>query len=184
MGATLKLSGGSYRNGTVTAVQFERCAQTCVPVTRGGSGSVTVTAADAGYYMRAWVTVSGPGGSVSTWASAAIGPVRSRTAGAAALQPGTGTGTIRSSAGRALARVSTYRKRSAAHPASVGTDSTATVRVTRLSGNRAPLRVWACVAHAGSPVSCTAPRAVQHAVSFTLTVPAGDRAELVAVAQG
>lgn len=182
MGATLKLSGGSYRNGTVTAVQFERCAQTCVPVTRGGSGSVTVTAADAGYYMRAWVTVSGPGGSVSTWANTAIGPVRSRTAGAAALQPGTGT--IRGSAGRALARVSTPRKRSAAHPASAGTDSTATVRFTRLSGSRAPLRVWACVARAGSPVSCTAPRAVQHTVSFTLTVPAGDRAVLVAVTQG
>ncbi|HEY2440675.1 MAG TPA: hypothetical protein VGI07_10610 [Solirubrobacteraceae bacterium] len=182
VGATLKLSGGSYRNGTVTAVQFERCAQTCVPVTRGGSGSVTVTAADAGYYMRAWVTVSGPGGSVSTWANTAIGPVRSRTAGAAALQPGTGT--IRGSAGRALARVSTSRKRSAAHPASAGTDSTATVRFTRLSGSRAPLRVWACVARAGSPVSCTAPRAVQHTVSFTLTVPAGDRAVLVAVTQG
>jgi hypothetical protein len=182
VGATLKVSGGGYRNGTVTAVQFERCAQTCVPVTRGRSGSLTVAAGEAGYYMRARVTVSGPGGSLSTWANGAIGPVRSTTAGATALQPRPGT--IRGSAGRSLAQVSTTTKRAAAYQAFARTESTSIVRFTRVSGSRAALRVWACVLHAASLVSCTAPRKVQRAVSFSLTVPTGNRVELVAVTQG
>jgi hypothetical protein len=184
VGATLTVSGGGYLTGAVTAVQFERCGHSCVTVARGRSGSLTVTAGDAGYYMRALVTVSGPGGSVRTWASGAIGPIRSTRAGAATLQ--SGSGTIRGSAGRPLAQVSTTTKRASVrgYQASAETAGTSTVRFTRAGGVKGSLRVWACALEAGSPASCTAPLTVRRVASFELALRAGDRVEVVAVVRG
>jgi hypothetical protein len=182
VGAVLRVTGGDYRNGAVTAVRFERCSRTCLPSGRAGSASHTLTAADAGYFLRARVTVSGPGGVVSTWATGLIGPIRSRSAGAAVLAPGTAT--IRGSAGRPLAWVVTRRSRVlAGHHASVPAAPSAVAQLTRVSAIRSPLRVWVCVVARGAVVSCTAPMTVRGAAGVRLTLRSGQRAELIAVAR-
>ncbi len=180
VGAVLRVTGGAYRDGVVTAVRFERCSRTCLPSGRAGSASHTLTAADAGYFLRARVTVSGPGGVVSTWATGLIGPIRSRSAGAAVLA--LGTATIRGSAGRPLARVVTRRSRIlAGHHASVPAAPSAVAQLTRVSAIRSALRVWVCVVARSAVVSCTAPMTVRGAAGVRLTLRSGQRAELVAV---
>jgi hypothetical protein len=177
VGARLRVTGGTYRNGTVTAVQFERCAHTCVAVATGRSAVLTLTGADAGYYMRARVTVAGPGGSVWAWANGIVGPVLSRTAGAAVLRPGAAT--VRGSAGRPLAHVSTTRPRAAvkAHRSSAG--AAQLVRVRSVQG---AVRVWVCLQDRGAPPSCTTPVTVRHTANLTVAPRSGERVQLVAVA--
>jgi hypothetical protein len=169
VGATLRVTGGAYRNGTVTSVRFERCARTCVAAGRAGGGaSHKLTGADAGYYMRAWVTVTGRGGTVSGWANGTIGPIRSKTAGVAMLRPGAAT--VHGSAGRALARVGTRRK--------------AAGEVARVGAVGGAVRVWACVLNRTAAVSCTAALTVHGTATLSVTLGSGEQAELVAVARG
>ena len=166
VGATLRLTGGAYRNGTVTTVQFERCARTCVPAGRAGARSHALTNADDGYYLRARITVTGPGGTTTAWAYGAIGPVRATTAGAVVLRRGTAL--IRGTAGRLLVRATTRRSGESA-------------RVAVIHG---AVRVWACVLDGTTAVSCTAPTTVRRAATVSVTLRTGQRAELVAVARG
>jgi hypothetical protein len=177
VGARVRLSGGTYRNGVLAAVRFERCARTCVstgttPPARAAAH--TVTSADAGDYLRAWVTVTGPGGTVSGWANNEVGPVVSRTAGALTLRPGAAT--IRGSAGRALARVTTASPRGAR----ARRLARELVRVGTVSG---ALRVWVCITGRATAMTCTAPRTVRRTANLSLTLRSGQRAELIAVAR-
>ncbi len=177
VGATLHLVGGTYRNGTVTAVHFERCARTCATA-RGRGSAYRLTGADAGHFLRAWVTVSGPGGVTTTWAAGAVGPVRSKTAGAALLR--LGAATVRGSSGRALARVTTRRAAVRSHRAPAGSS----VELARVGAVRGAVRVWVCVLGATSAPSCSAPISVRRAVNVSITLRSGQRAELVALAHG
>jgi hypothetical protein len=168
VGATLRVTGGAYRNGTVTSVRFERCARTCVAAGRAGGASHRLTGADAGYYMRAWVTVAGRGGTVSGWATGTVGPIRSKTAGVTMLR--SGAATVRGTAGRVLARLSTRRK--------------ATVEVARVGAAGGAVRAWACVLNRTTAVSCTPAMTVRRTATVSITLRSGQQAELVAVARG
>jgi hypothetical protein len=140
---------------------------------------MAATVQDAGYYLRAWVTIAGPGGSVGTWATGAIGPIRSQTAGAAVLHPGAVT--IRGSAGRPLARASASWALVRAHQAGSSAHAAA-VQAIRVGAIRGKLRAWVCVLDRAAPTWCAAPMTVRRAATFSLALRSGERAELVAIA--
>ncbi|HET8979206.1 MAG TPA: fibronectin type III domain-containing protein, partial [Solirubrobacteraceae bacterium] len=183
-GSRLTVRGGSFRNGRLTAVWFERCARTCRAVTRGPSRTYRLTRADAGYYIRARITVSGPGGQVVAWATGERGPVGSPQAGSASLRAGARM--IRGTRGHALVRVSlgtrspAHRRAARAARGAAHRRSRTTVHVTR-AGFRGPLTVWAC-ARRGGAVWCTPPRAIDGQLTFSMALDPGEAVALIAVA--
>jgi hypothetical protein len=185
VGDKLTVSGGSYRNGTPTSFEFERCARSCTIVAHGASSTYKLVAMDAGYYIRVLVTAAGPGGATVAAANGPIGPVQSKTTGAAALKAGRAS-TIRGSSGAVLARVSAGRYFAHASDANAGGESgdtqRATIQFTRTARIKGPMSVWVCVLGNGGNLSCTAPRRLRRRVSFSLSVASGERVELIVTA--
>ena len=76
VGSTVRLSGGRYTGGRLTSVGFYRCARKCTLLRSSRALSYRLPGRVARQSVRARVTVSGTGGTVSAWAAGKLGPVR------------------------------------------------------------------------------------------------------------
>jgi hypothetical protein len=175
VGATVRVTGGRYAGATSVTVELLRCAQRCVALPLRGF-TYRLRPADAGAYLRVQVTLHGPGGTTVA-VTAPVGPVASTTTGLA-LVGRAGHLTLRSRRGvLALGRLTLVQ----AHTAAERRTPSTLVTLTRPSHSRQSVRVWACTVRAGS-ISCTAPRPLRARTTFRLSLPAGARVELIAVA--
>lgn len=178
VGSTLQLSGGNYTNSSGVTVTFERCARSCATAQSGSSTSYQLQKADVGYYMVATVTVAGIDGGASATAGAngIVGPVISPLGGA--LQIGAAHATLKSSSNRALLTV----KRTLIKPKSKKVKATGyALTLTRAAHLTGSLKAWVCVLSGTKIVTCTPAFNVKHRAKLKLTVPVGDRVEVIAV---
>ncbi len=78
VGSMVRLHGGRYTGGSLTSVSFYRCAHKCSLVRSSRSPSYRLSERVERDFVRARVTVSGKGGTVSAWATGKLGPVHRR----------------------------------------------------------------------------------------------------------
>ncbi len=174
-GTRLFVDPGRYSGASQAIVQFWRCDPRCVPIgVPGIAASVRVSAADAGAFIRARVTVSGPGGTTSTWADGVLGPIRG---------PGAASGALRASRRAVLrdvrrtALADVWRAR-AASASRAGNVSIAVARPRRARGQ---VVVWACAVSPSALGPCTAAHRVgTRSVVLSLQAPPGEQIEVVA----
>ena len=175
VGSRVRVTGGSYSGATAVGVQFWRCTPRCSAISRPSAASAyTLGSADAGAFIFARVTVSGPGGSTAVWATGMAGPVTAPRATFAALRQGVSS-SLRLSHGARLAVAA--EKLSRRH----GT-LTATITVTRNRAVGGSILAWACAVGTTQLGPCTPVRALQSApLSLTVHPLASERVELIAL---
>jgi len=136
--------------------------------------SYKLGSADAGGFILARVTVSGPGGRSTAWATGVVGPVLAPHATFAALRQGVST-SLRLSRGERLADAAETLSRLR------GTLS-ATITVTRDRAARGAVVAWACAVGTTQLGSCTAVRTLRSApISLTVHPQPSERVELIAL---
>jgi hypothetical protein len=128
-------------------LQFWRCSPRCAVIPSGGATTYTVDPLDAGAMLRGSETAVGPGGTLTVWAPASIGPVRSSTGAFRTLVAGAGAVVLRTPGGVALASASVGSVQAVTARAA-GSSKAGTARVNlrrRASAGSRRLRAWACV---------------------------------------
>jgi hypothetical protein len=192
VGKTLTLAPGTWSASTeVTSrvLQFWRCSARCTALSTGGAGSYLLDEADAGSMMRGSETATGPGGSTVAWAASWLGPVRSASAGIAALSAGS-SGFARTSQDEALASVSVGAASAGTAHAALAARAAAPPkrdRVVRVSVRRARhapggrLRAWVCLAapSASETSPCSKAVALGRRATLKLAVAKGQRVRVV-----
>jgi hypothetical protein len=192
VGKTLTLTPGAWSASTEIAtkvLRFWRCNPRCTELATDGAGAYVLDDGDAGAMMRGSETATGPGGSTVAWAAAWIGPVRSASAGSAAMSA-MSSATVRTARGVALAQASVG-------PARIGATAAAarlvtaprrdrTVRVSLRRARHAPagkLRAWVCLAtpSAAETAPCSKAVAVRTRATLKLAVASGQRVRVVVV---
>jgi hypothetical protein len=192
VGRTVTLTPGRWSAATeITAkeLQFWRCSPRCVQISTGGAGAYVLTDADAGALIRGSETATGPGGTVTSWAAAWLGPVKSPTAATTSLSSLTGgVAALRTSRGVALATATVGRAGAAARVSAVRAPASRdrTVRIALRRAVRAPkgrLRAWACVAApaADERTPCTKAVTLARRATLKLAVARGARVRVVVV---
>lgn len=178
VGSTIQLTGGTYTNSSGMTVTFERCARTCSTAQSGSSTSYILQSADVGDYIRANVALAGinGGAGASAAASGMIGPVLSPLGGARSITAARST--IRNSRNSALLTVRRTIVKPKSKKARGRTYALALMRAAHVTG---PLRAWVCVLSDPKIVSCTPAFNVKHTAKLKISVPLGDRVEVIAV---
>jgi len=164
VGSVVRLAGGRYQHGSVSRVGFYRCARSCTLLSSSATPRYRLTTPAVGYLVRARVTVSGGGHSVSAY-TGYVGPVSSPSAGAVQIEVGRASGArvaVRGFGHRLLAQVTTRSVHGAEHlTASPGTRHIS----VRVFVQRDENIVHYASSTAGRPVSVTATRGERVAVS-------------------
>jgi hypothetical protein len=165
-------------------LQFWRCSPRCTVIPTSGGATYTVDPLDTGVLLRGSETAVGPGGTLTVWAPAWIGPVRSLTGAYRTLVAGGGAAVLRTAGGVALASASVGRVQAVAARVP-GSSKAGALRVTvrrRASAGSRRLRAWACVAppKADDRQPCTKAAALRaRRVALKVTVARGQRVLVV-----
>jgi hypothetical protein len=175
VGATVRVSAGSYANASGVTISFERCAHACVVVQNGEATRYRLRAADAGHFLVARVRLTGKAGlSAGGAASGLVGPVISQRTGS--LRITRPRATLETGSHTALLNVTRTVIGSSFHVAT----HTYLLTLTRASGVRGRIGVTLCWRTASSLVACSTPVGLGGTGRFSASVKPGQSLLLIA----
>jgi hypothetical protein len=175
VGATVRVSAGSYANASGVTISFERCAHACVVVQNGEATRYRLRAADAGHFLVARVRLTGKAGlSAGGAASGLVGPVISQRTGS--LRITRPRATLETGSHTALLNVTRTVIGSSFHVAT----HTYLLTLTRASGVRGRIGVTLCWRTASSLVACSTPVGLGGTGMFSASVKPGQSLLLIA----
>jgi hypothetical protein len=194
-GKTATLTSGSWSATTeitTKVLRFWRCNPRCTALATAGAGSYTLTDDDAGALIRGSETATGPGGTLTAWSAAWLGPVHSSQSASSSFAASGGSALLRTATGVALARATVSSAAALASSAALGHGAMAaavrdrTVRITlrRVAGGaKGRLRAWACLANPspGERVPCSRAMSLHARGTLKLAVNLRQRVRVVVV---